>query len=137
MHFLLIHSPLVTKETWLALVVGLEAAGFQASVVALDNNSAQDGRLFEHHIAQIESALSRLTEENVIAVAHSGGGNLLALLDPDRFEGHVFLDATFPIEQASRFELFDNPAVAKSWQNVADQHSGMLPRSISHDSVSR
>ena len=130
MHFLLIHSPIVTKDTWLALVMSLEATGFQASTVELDNNAAQDSRLFEHHIAQIESALIPLTKEMVIAVAHSGAGNLLALLDPDRFEGHVFLDAIFPIEKATRFDLFDDPAAVKSWQEMVDQHTGMLPRSM-------
>lgn len=130
MHFLLIHSPLVTKETWVALVVSLEASGFQATVVALENNAAQDAWLFDHHTTQINSALAPLADERFIAVAHSGAGNLLALLDPDRFEGHVFLDAIFPIEKASRFELFDDPAAVQSWREAASQHTGMLPRSM-------
>lgn len=130
MHFLLIHSPLVPRETWLTLVLSLEAVGCQASVVALDNNVARDSRLYERHIAQIETALARLSEEKIIAVAHSGAGNLLALLDPGRFEGHVFLDAIFPIEKASRFDLFDDPTAVKGWQEVAYQSTGMLPASM-------
>lgn len=130
MHFLLIHSPLVTKETWQVLVMSLEAAGFQGSVVELDNNAAQDRRLFEHHIDQIESTLAPLIDEKIIAVAHSGAGNLLALLDPDRFEGHVFLDAIFPTEKAARFDLFDDPTAVESWREVAGQNTGMLPKSM-------
>lgn len=130
MHFLLIHSPLVTKETWLALILCLETAGFQVSVVVLDNNAADARGLFEHHVGQIESTLAQLAGEKVIAVAHSGAGNLLALLDPERFEGHVFLDAIFPVEKASRFDLFDDPVAVEGWQKVANQHDGMLPKSM-------
>ena len=130
MNLLLIHSPLVTKETWLALVASLEAEGIQSSVAVLDNNPAQNGDFFEHHITQIESSLAPLAQKNVIVVAHSGAGNLLALLDPDRFAGHIFLDAIFPTEQGSRFDLFDDPRIAKSWQRVANQHTNMLPRSM-------
>jgi hypothetical protein len=36
----------------------------------------------------------------------------------------------FPIEKASRFELFDDPAAAQSWRDTANEHAGMLPRSI-------
>ena len=35
MRFLLLHSPLVTEEIWVALVASLEAAGYQATVVPL------------------------------------------------------------------------------------------------------
>ena len=130
MHFLLIHSPLVPKETWLALVVSLEAAGFQASVASLDNNLARDDRFYEHHIAQIEDALVPIAGERVIAVAHSGAGSSLAALDPGRFEGHIFLDAIFPVDEASRFDLFDDPAAVGRWRELADEHNGMLPRSM-------
>lgn len=130
MHFLLIHSPLVTKQIWLELARSLEIAGFKAAVVALDNQADQGSRFFEHHIAQIESSLRALNNEKAIAVAHSGAGNLLALLDPNRFEGHIFLDAIFPSEKSSRFDLFDEPEARKNWQEIADQHGGMLPRSM-------
>lgn len=130
MHFILIHSPLVTKETWLALILSLEAVGFQVSVVVLDNNAPRESSLFEHHIGQIESTLGQIADEKVIAVAHSGAGNLLSLLDPDQFEGHVFLDAIFPVAKASRFELFDDPIAVQDWQAVANQHGGMLPKTM-------
>jgi hypothetical protein len=130
MRFLLIHSPLVTNETWVALVMHLETSGFRATAVALENNAAQDAWLFAHHIAQIESALAPLADDRLIAVAHSGAGNVLALLDPSRFEAHVFLDAIFPTETASRFELFGDPAAVRSWRDTAKHHSGMLSRSM-------
>ena len=130
MHFLLIHSPLVTRDTWIALVPCLEAAGFQATVVTLDNNKAQDTTLFQGHLAAIDAALTSMANKRIIGVAHSGAGNLLALIDPERLEGHIFLDAVFPIEQASRFELFDDPATVRSWREIAKQHGGVLPRSM-------
>jgi len=83
------------------LVLSLDAAGYQASVAALDNNTARGGRLYDHHIAQIESTLATLSDKKIIVVGHSGAGNLLALLDPDRFEGHIFLDAISALEKAS------------------------------------
>ncbi len=130
MHFLLIHSPLVTRETWVALAMSLEASGFHATAIMLENDAGQDAWLFDRHITQIEFALTPLAGEKFIAVAHSGAGSLLALLDPGRFEGHVFLDAIFPIEKASRFDLFDDPAAAQSWREAANEHAGMLPRSM-------
>ena len=130
MRFLLIHSPLVSKETWIALILSLDAAGFQTTVVTLDNEAAPDAKLFEHHLAQIEDALVPLTEAEIVAVAHSGAGNLLALMDPSRFAGHVFLDAIFPVEPASRFDLFDDPASVESWREIARQHGGVLPSSM-------
>lgn len=130
MRYLLVHSPLITEETWVALVTSLEAAGSQATVVALDNHAAEGARFFDYHIAQIESALAPQADEKFIAVGHSGAGSLLALLDPDRFEGHVFLDATFPVEKVSRFELFDDAAAVRTWREVANRHAGLLPRSM-------
>lgn len=129
-HFLLLHSPLVAKETWATLVLSLKAAGFEATVVALDNSVARGEKLFEHHIAQINAALSLPRGQKIVAVAHSGAGNLLALLDPELFETHIFLDAIFPLSRTSRFASFDDPATIAHWKEVANRHGGMIPKSM-------
>jgi len=130
MRFLLIHSPLVQKETWSALVLSLQAAGFEATVVSLDNRTAPGEKFFEHHVSQIHSASSDLNGRRVVAVAHSGAGNLLALLDPSQIEAYVFLDAIFPLNETSRFDVFDDPAAVRSWKEVANEHGGVIPRAL-------
>ena len=64
MHFLLIHSPLVTKETWLALVLALEGAGFEVTVISLDNAPADSGSYHERHVDQLLKLLHGFTFQN-------------------------------------------------------------------------
>ncbi len=128
MQFLLLHSPVVSKETWRVLVSSLEASGFEATVVALDNSAHHAEALYEHHVTQIESAMSHLTRRRIITVAHSGAGSLLALLNPRLIAGYVFLDAIFPMFKASRFDLFDDARVVERWREIAARHKGVLPR---------
>ncbi len=130
MHFLLIHSPLVTKETWLALVLALEGAGFEVTVISLDNAPDDGVSYHERHVDQLLKLLPQHANGTVVAVAHSGAGNILASLDPKLFEAHVFLDATFPIASASRFELFDDPNSVDVWREVAGANNGVLPRDM-------
>ncbi len=130
MRFLLLHSPLITKETWIALVIALEGAGFEATVISFDNVASEGESYHRHHISQAQPFISKVGDEKVIAVAHSGSGNILALFDPDSVDAYVFLDAMFPIVEASRFDLFDDPASIEGWRKVARENNGMLPRSM-------
>ena len=129
-HFLLLPSPLAARATFPPLLASLLPRGASASVVEMDNHPPAGSPWFRHHIGQIEAALAELSGRDVVAVAHSGAGNLLALLDPARFNGHVFLDAIFPLAAASRFALFDDVVVADQWRTLAQQHDGVIPRAM-------
>jgi len=129
MQFLLIHSPLVTKETWKALVPHLESAGFMSTVVALEKRIVRGEICFERHAFQIASALTDLEGQKTVVVAHSGAGNLLALKNPVQIAAYVFLDAIFPLCESFRFSLFDNPDAVQGIRDIAAQHDGVIPRS--------
>ncbi len=130
MHFLLIHSPLVTKETWRALVLALEGAGVEVTLTSLDNAPSDSESYHERHVVQLLKLIPQDSDGTVVAVAHSGAGNILASLAPELFKAHVFLDATFPIASASRFELFDDPNSVDVWREVARGNNGVLPRDM-------
>ena len=130
MQLLLVHSPLITTKTWQALTPCLVNAGFEPTVVTLDNEADSNSQLYQHHLNQIENSMASLTKQDVIAVVHSGAGNLLAAMDPARFEHLVFLDAIFPNTAASRFDLFDDPSLVQGWRGLAAEHQGRLPRSV-------
>ena len=130
MHFLLLHSPLVTKESWMALVPALEAADCEATVVNLDNTVSSGQAYYEHHLAQVYAQIPDIPQRSIVAVAHSGAGSVLALLDPDRIGGYVFLDAIFPSAEASRFDLFDDSASIQAWRGIAGDNRDMLPRAM-------
>lgn len=112
----------------MALASSLEAAGYQVTTVCLDNDVARGESYFARHISLIESVLAGLSKSSVVAVGHSGAGNLLALLNPEKVRAYVFLDATFPMVKSSRFGLFDDPASVQAWRALAEQHAGMLPK---------
>ena len=130
MQFLLLHSPLVTRVTWKLVGLHLEAAGYEVTLVAFDNAARPGEALYEHHLSQIKTATPDFEECSIIAVAHSGAGNLLALLDPELMAGCVFMDAIFPTVEASRFDLFDDPASVEAWRDVAARHDGVLPAAM-------
>ena len=126
---LLIHSPLVTEVTWSALARVLSDAGFRVTVPAFDNVASVSGRYHEHHLAQLVRRIPPDGDGPVIAVAHSGAGNILASMRPERFDAHVMLDATFPTSSGSRFDLFDASAV-EAWRAIAYDNNGVLPEAM-------
>lgn len=130
MRFLLVHSPLVSPQSWAAVARELEAAGHLVARVALDNRIALGGHYYQHHVAQIQAHLNRRGAEPSVVVGHSGAGHLLTLLDPERVACYLFLDATFPLATSSRFELFDDPNSVQQWRVLANAHAGLLPRRV-------
>ncbi|MEM9623292.1 MAG: alpha/beta fold hydrolase [Pseudomonadota bacterium] len=128
MHFLLLHSPLVTPLTWAALTQHLRTQGSTSSTVAMDHDAAPEMPLYAHHLNQIQAVTNTLETAQVIVVAHSGAGSLAALLNPADFAGFIFIDAIFPLAANSRFTLFDEPDAVRSWRKLAEQHSGHIPR---------
>ena len=130
MQFLLVHSPLVSRQTWAAVTFELEAAGHLVQQVALDNRIALGGHYYQHHAAQIQHQLTQLGGEPKVVVGHSGAGHLLTLLDPERVACYIFLDATFPLTTSSRFDLFDDPSTVQQWRVLANAHAGLLPHRV-------
>lgn len=134
--FLLIHSPLLTEDCWIPLASKLEAAGYEVAAVALNNRTTDLKKLYQHHLSLIDSALANLQDRQVVVVGHSGAGNLLAALDPEKISAFVFLDAIFPIVRSSRFALFDDQDAVQAWREIAERHQrqdqcqgeGVLPK---------
>lgn len=125
--FLLVHSPLVGHETWASLVPILEQAGGICHVAKLDNRHKYGEPYYSHHLAQIAEALPGDPQTSIVAIAHSGGGNLLAALDEDRIKAYVLVDAIYPTGPASRFSLFDDESAVQAWRQLAATHGGMIP----------
>lgn len=127
MRFILIHSPLVSELTWVSLSCALETCGFELAVISLENITSSTETHHEHHVRQIEAALDKLPNFPHIFVAHSGAGTILAGIQPNRVKAYVFLDAMFPVNNHSRFELFDDPRLADNWRSIAHSNNELIP----------
>jgi hypothetical protein len=100
--------------------------GYDTCIPRLSNDPGQDTTYHGHHIAQVEEALNN-ERGTCVYVAHSGAGTLIGALDPAAVTAYVMLDAIFPQESMSRFELFDDPSIAEKWRSVASDHGGYIP----------
>ena len=123
MHYLLIHSPLVTELCWEATIPLLKESGATVSCLGLTPQPDLQGSYHNGYLAQISSALANLTvndqPSNVVVVAHSGAGCWLTAMDPRKVRSYVFLDAIFSLSEASRFDLFDDPRTVNAWRSAA------------------
>ena len=123
MHYLLIHSPLVTELCWEATIPLLKESGATVSCLGLTPQPDLQGSYHNGYLAQISSALANLTvndqPSNVVVVAHSGAGCWLTAMDPRKVRSYVLLDAIFCQSETSRFDLFDDPRTVNAWRSAA------------------
>ena len=141
MHYLLIHSPLVTELCWEAIVPLLKDSGATVSCINSTPQPDLQGSYHNGYLAQISSALANLTvndqPSNVVVVAHSGAGCWLTAMDPRKVRSYVFLDAIFSLSEASRFDLFDDPRTVNAWRSAAAASAERLPSVYCQHSVHR
>lgn len=104
--FVLVHSPLVGPETWELVGDWLRTRGHEVVVPTLGDDG--DPR-WAGHVRSVVSHVPRaVSAASVVLVAHSGAGQLLALVGRSLAEegvtvgGYVLVDAGLPTDGASR-----------------------------------
>jgi hypothetical protein len=95
----LVHSPLVGRESWEAVAASLRGRGERVSIVDLTNALGSGPPYWPHEVEAIAAAITG----RAILVGHSRAGPLLpvAARATRRVEGCVFVDARLPHPGAS------------------------------------
>ena len=126
MHYLLLHSPLISESCWDSVTPVLRRAGAEVSTVRLEHHANAEGRFHESHMDQVAKVLEQRRDEDLVVVAHSGAGKILTSFSPELFHSVVFLDAIFSLESNSRFDLFDDQKMVDSWRRNARENGGVF-----------
>ena len=130
MRYVLVHSPLVSAETWHLLEPELSALGQSTVTPSLSNAGPHqdNGSLHHQHATQVINSLER----GDTVVLHSGAGTIAAgISKAARAPADlrlVFLDAIVPVLGMSRFDLFGDPQSVASWRALAQDNDGLIPK---------
>lgn len=109
--FLLLHSPLVGRSTWLPVAEALRRRGVEATVPTLPDVAAGGAPpTWRAHAVAVAASLAAAGDDRIVVVAHSGAGPMLPAVGAALAErgfvpaAYLFVDAGIPAE-GSRLDL--------------------------------
>jgi hypothetical protein len=119
----LIHSPLVTADSWAAVAAVLRGGGHDVLLPDLSSSLAASPLFWPR---QVEAIVDAAGEREAVLVAHSAAGPLLSAVGErvGRIAGCVFVDARLPHPGQSWFDSVP-PQLADQLQGMAV--AGWLP----------
>jgi hypothetical protein len=121
---LLVHSPLVGRETWEPVAAELAGHGYQVSAPDLTGTVSAGP---PYAVCQAEVITRSAVGQPAVLIGHSGAGPLLATAGTliDQLRGYIFVDAGLPIPGRTWMETVPPELAAQVLQMADDQ--GWLP----------